>query len=401
MYMYTYTHIHTFIHMYICIYIHMYIYMYIYSYVCICITMYICTYMCVYINIYICIYMSTWVYIYIMYVSLYIRTCICIHIYILYICIHIYIYVCTYICTYTHIYTHTYTYIYIHIHTHSHTNFLHNEKLTHMHESCHICLVQSGQDAQDPLRFRSLSAKVPLTTGLFCGKWSIKIKHSLHRRRPVRVTWLARTRANESCHAYLVHLELFLYKAKPAPVNESCHTCLVWMSHVTLLSDECVMSRRRMSHVTLINESWHPHECVTSHVSLRHITHTNESCHTYLGHYELFFYKEHPAQVNESCHTCLVRMSHVTRTSGTSSISFTKRSLHMWMSHVKPRMNESCHTTSGAFSFLKRRLLFNAEKLTYVNESCCSCLESDRFITIIRQGGRKWRSRGAEQEKCH
>jgi len=39
--------------------------------------------------------------------------------------------------------------------------------------------VESGEDAEDALSCRSLSAKEPLIIGLFCGKWPIKIRHPI------------------------------------------------------------------------------------------------------------------------------------------------------------------------------------------------------------------------------
>ena len=50
---------------------------------------------------------------------------------------------------------------------------------------CNIC-VQSGEDAQDALRYRSLSAKELLIIGLFGGKWPIKIRVAKMRRMPYR-----------------------------------------------------------------------------------------------------------------------------------------------------------------------------------------------------------------------
>jgi len=42
-----------------------------------------------------------------------------------------------------------------------------------------------GESAQDPFICRSLSAKEPLITGLFCVKWPTKIRHPMHLRHPV------------------------------------------------------------------------------------------------------------------------------------------------------------------------------------------------------------------------
>jgi len=216
----------------------------------------------------------------------------------------------------------------------------------------------------------------------------------------------------------LVHLEHFLYKAKPAPVKESRHTCLEWMSHVTFMNESChayewvtyewvmshfcpmnaschadewVMSHVSMRHVSLIHESWYSHECVTSHVSLGHITQTNESCHTYFGHFELFVLQttprtsrwvmSHMPRMNESRHANLRHLEHLFYEEKPTHVNASRQPCLVWLSHV---------TLPRAPSLFRReRLLFYAEKLAYVNESCRSWLEADRLITITRQGGRK------------
>jgi len=58
----------------------------------------------------------------------------------------------------------------------------------------------------------------------------------------------------------------------------------MWMSHVTLMNVsfhlcECVMSHTR--HVTHVNAACHTHERVLLHIRMRHVTHMNTSCHTY------------------------------------------------------------------------------------------------------------------------
>jgi len=51
-----------------------------------------------------------------------------------------------------------------------------------------VCIIQSGEDsdAQNALNCRSLSAKESLIIGLFCGKWSMKLRHHSYPRYPVR-----------------------------------------------------------------------------------------------------------------------------------------------------------------------------------------------------------------------
>jgi len=48
-----------------------------------------------------------------------------------------------------------------------------------------VALLQGGENAQNALNCRSLSAKEPLITGLFCGKRPIQIRHSVHPHNPV------------------------------------------------------------------------------------------------------------------------------------------------------------------------------------------------------------------------
>jgi len=67
---------------------------------------------------------------------------------------------------------------------------------THLDESCHrsfkksacfskVSPLQGGEDAQDALCCRSLSAKEPRIIGLFCGKRPVKIRHPVHLRHAV------------------------------------------------------------------------------------------------------------------------------------------------------------------------------------------------------------------------
>jgi len=65
---------------------------------------------------------------------------------------------------------------------------------THQCASCSInpqkvCLPLNlphiGKNAYNALSCRSLPAKEPQITGLFCGKWPIKIRHPVHLRHPV------------------------------------------------------------------------------------------------------------------------------------------------------------------------------------------------------------------------
>jgi len=46
-------------------------------------------------------------------------------------------------------------------------------------------MLQGGKNAQNAFCRRSLSVKEPRIIGLFCGKWSVKIRHPMHLRHPV------------------------------------------------------------------------------------------------------------------------------------------------------------------------------------------------------------------------
>jgi len=59
----------------------------------------------------------------------------------------------------------------------------------------HICgrprtLAQGGKDSYDALSCWSFSAKEPLITGLFCGKWPAKMRHPMGLRHPVDLSLL-------------------------------------------------------------------------------------------------------------------------------------------------------------------------------------------------------------------
>ena len=92
--------------------------------------------------------------------------------------------------------------------------------------------------------------------------------------------------------------------------DESCHTCHIWMSHVTHITYEWVMSHVWMRHVAHMSESCHTYE-------MSHVTHMNESCHTYeMSHVTLIVYRSHiwmshVTHMNESCHTYEWVMSHI------------------------------------------------------------------------------------------
>ena len=73
--------------------------------------------------------------------------------------------------------------------THSSTNYspIRVSWRIHMHDTPHFWhdLLQGGKNPYDALRCRSLSAKEPPITGLFCGKRCMKIRHPMGLRYPV------------------------------------------------------------------------------------------------------------------------------------------------------------------------------------------------------------------------
>ena len=59
------------------------------------------------------------------------------------------------------------------------------------HTSANTCSrIQGGEDAEDALSRRSLSAKEPLIVGLFCGISSLNMRHPMRLRHPVLHTFL-------------------------------------------------------------------------------------------------------------------------------------------------------------------------------------------------------------------
>ena len=114
-----------------------------------------------------------------------------------------------------------------------------------------------------------------------------------------------------------------------------------------------------MSHVTCINESCHTSLWVMSHVSMSHVKHMSESCHTCVCEWVMWnMWMSHVAHVNESCHTCEWVMS------------------NMWISHAA-HVNESCHTCEWVMgaevsccTMAWRRMCDMDGSVTLVNKSC-------------------------------
>jgi len=111
------------------------------------------------------------------------------------------------------------------------------------------------------------------------------------------------------------------------------HTCDMTHSYawrdsfirVTCHTNQWVMSRTSMSHVTHVNESCHAHvneSChtyrwVMMHTSMSHVTHINESCQAYerdMSHISTSRYLIHQPIINSllSRNSCNTLMSHVT-----------------------------------------------------------------------------------------
>jgi len=66
-------------------------------------------------------------------------------------------------------------------------------------------MVQGGEDAQDAFSCRCLSAKKPLIIWLFCGKYSMKIRHSMHLHHPVWIFCAGDMTIAYSCRIWLLH----------------------------------------------------------------------------------------------------------------------------------------------------------------------------------------------------
>jgi len=148
----------------------------------------------------------------------------------------------------------------------------------------------------------------------------------------------------------------------------ACVTCIcMWRDEcreewrASWHTDEWVMSRRWVNHVTQIKQHWHTsmshgiHMCDT-HTGLtsvvRHVTHTNESCHIHdwvmshrwMCHITQFRQYGH-IQMSHGVHTCAQN----TRLRNTiiQDWRVTCGMGHIQMSHVT-QINGSCHANNGS-----------------------------------------------------
>jgi len=87
----------------------------------------------------------------------------------------IYVYVNVYAYVYVYVYVYIYVYVYVYVYV----------QVSFVAHGVQIKWVQSGADAPDASSCRSFSAKEPPIIGLFCGKWPLKIRHSMPLRHPV------------------------------------------------------------------------------------------------------------------------------------------------------------------------------------------------------------------------
>ena len=166
-----------------------------------------------------------WIHIYIRYHSEFIRFHIWIHIYIWYhSCIHTWVFKCEYRSTRVYSCIHIWIHIYIWYRYDSCTGWRRPTlydifiSIYDMTRDIFISIydmtvVQGGEDPYDALSRGLLSVKEPLITGLFCGKWPLKIRHAMG-----------------LCH----------------PASRSCDSCMhmcdmtcVWMSYVTYINEAC------------------------------------------------------------------------------------------------------------------------------------------------------------------
>jgi len=88
-----------------------------------------------------------------------------------------------------------------------------------------------------------------------------------------------------------------------------------------------------------VSESWHAYEWETAHLWMSHGIHLNDPC---------FTCKWVISHINESWYTCQwVKMSHGTLINESWNMAHLFMShAYIWMSHV-PHGNESCHTHHG------------------------------------------------------
>ena len=78
----------------------------------------------------------------------------------------------------------TYAYAHIknsHTHTHAHSSNLNHSQGYQNSYQAH----PRDKDSQDALNYRSFSAKEPQIIGLFCGKYTIKIRHPMTLHHPI------------------------------------------------------------------------------------------------------------------------------------------------------------------------------------------------------------------------
>jgi len=146
-----------------------------------------------------------------------------------------------------------------------------------------------------------------------------------------RIKHIYDTQTSESCHTYKGNSFLCV----PSRIYWwLIHTYYVTHQALTWHTDEYVMSRIWMSHVTHMNESCHVGHVTHMNGSwnVGHVRYMNESCHTYEWVIS-DIWVNHVTHMNGSCH-----VSHVTHMNGSWHVVMSDN----WTSHVT-RMNESYH----------------------------------------------------------
>jgi len=163
--------------------------------------------------------------------------------------------------------------------------------------------------------------------GLFCEKWTIKIRHPLGLRHPVcdMAFWLCLM--THSYEKWLTHMR------NDSRILEMTHSYEKWLTHMR--NDSRIWDLTFVSDLTFIWDMSHV-IWVMSHMS--HVTH--ESCHIWV--------MSHMSHVTyESCHIWVTsRMSHVTH-----------ESWHIW---VVPMLRCTCVT--------RRIHMHNMTKESYTHE---------------------------------
>jgi len=149
-----------------------------------------------------------------------------------------------------------------------------------------------------------------------------------------------------SLHTRISHVTHLIY------TNESYHTNLTWMRHVTSVETHMNASR------TYTDESCHTYEWVLSRVWKSHVTCINESCHV--------------TCINESCHTYECDMSYHTTytyewvTPHNSHFAQSRAALESFLRSHVTHMTESYRTYHRVVSYTLHLTMSHVTQLTHI-----------------------------------